>query len=321
MKKTVMYCFNQTMQNQFIVSVASLHRHNPDVQVIAYYMEDVNRNTIEQKLSVVAKDLHLKLVPVNYADIRLGEYDMLKYDEQVAKTMLVRLYAFDQLLNLGVKDRIVYIDCDTIIQKDISQMFTANLGNNWIAAVPELTDMSSPTARALYEKTDIYFNHRMSLNKNYFNSGVLVIDLSKLGKNRFVPEYLKNSSHAIFPDQDILNFLGSTYSQMPFSFNAMADFHLWKYREVAQSIAHRQNIENAHIIHYAGITKPWNRRPNIDDIDLFKVMVTYNKYYEAVQFVAEVLDVGFVDVVRDNYEQNKTTSDMCNIIYRERISK
>ena len=315
-----MYCFNQNMLNQFIVSVSSLHRHNPDIQVIAYYMEDVSLETVEQKLSIAAKDLQIKLVPIKYSDIQLGEFDTFRYSEKTAKVMLVRLYAFDQLLNLGVKDRIVYIDSDTIIQKDISQMFTVPLGKNWLAAAPELIDLANATARGLYEKVDTYFSHRMGLNRNYFNSGVLVVDLSKLGKNRFVPEFLKNSKHAIFPDQDVLNFLGQQYSVMPSSFNAMADFHLWNYREVAQSISLRQNIENAHIIHYAGGIKPWTKTSN-GDVDLYKVMVTFNKYYEAVQPIADALDSKFVKAVKKNYEDNKSTSDMCAIIFRKRITK
>ena len=100
----------------------------------------------------------------------------------------------------------------------------------------------------------------------------------------------------------------------------MADFHLWNYREVAQSIAHRQNIENSHIIHYAGGVKPWTKTSN-GDVDLYKVMVTFNKYHEATQLVADALDIGFVEAVKKNYEDNKSTSDMCGIIFRKRISK
>lgn len=185
--------------------------------------------------------------------------------------MVVRLYALDQLLDLGVTDRIVYIDCDTIIQKDISEMFTVNLNGNWIAAAPEMFDMDNPTARDLYKNTVRLYDHRMNLNPRYFNSGVMVIDLEKVGKNRFVPEFKNTSALSVFPDQDILNFLGNPYAVMPLSFNAMADFHLWRFREVAQSINHRRNMENAFIIHFAGVTKPWEIRGELSWIPSFAV--------------------------------------------------
>lgn len=322
MQNTVMYCLNKKVENEFLVSISSLHRTNPDIKCIVYHMSDIDQEEMRKKILQHSPNIRLHLVQVRYSDVDLANYDTSKYDEKTAKSMVVRLYALDQLLDLKVTDRIVYIDCDTIIQKDISEMFTVNLNGNWIAAAPEMFDMDNPTARDLYKNTVRLYEHRMNLNPRYFNSGVMVIDLEKVGKNRFVPEFKNTSALSVFPDQDILNFLGNPYAVMPLSFNAMADFHLWRFREVAQSINHRRNMENAFIIHFAGVTKPWEiRGEEEENCDLYKVMVPYDKYYEAAILVKDVLDDSFFESVEKNYFDNKMTSDMCKVIFRKRITK
>lgn len=322
MQNTVMYCLNKKVENEFLVSISSLHRTNPDVRCIVYHMSDIDHNELNDKITRYNPNLNFQLVCVNYEDVDLADYDTSKYDEKTAKSMVVRLYALDQLLDLGVTDRIVYIDCDTVIQKDISEMFTVNLNGNWIAAAPEMFDMNNPTASELYKNTVRLYEHRIKLNPRYFNSGVMVIDLEKVGKNRFVPEFKNTSALSVFPDQDILNFLGNPYAVMPLSFNAMADFHLWRFREVAQSLSHRKNMEDSFILHFAGVTKPWEiRGEDEENCDLYKVMVPYDKYYEAAIFVKDVLDDNFLKNVEKNYFDNKMTSDMCRIIFRKRIAK
>ena len=322
MQNTVMYCLNKKVENEFLVSISSLHRTNPDVKCIVYHMNDIDSVDLNEKILRHNPNLKLHIVSVDYKEVDLANYDTSKYDEKTAKSMVVRLYALDQLLDLGIKDRIVYLDCDTIVQKDISEMFTVNLNGNWIAAAPEMFDMDNPTAKDLYKNTVRLYDHRMNLNPRYFNSGVMVIDLEKVGKNRFVPEFKNTSALSVFPDQDILNFLGNPYAIMPLSFNAMADFHLWRFREVAQSINHRRNMENSFIIHFAGVTKPWEiRGEDEENCDLYKVMVPYDKYYEAAIFVKDVLDDNFLKNVEKNYFDNKMTSDMCRIIFRKRITK
>lgn len=323
MQKTVLYCLNEKVKNEFVVSISSLHRTNPDVKCIVYCMEDVDVTELNSKISSCNPNLQFKLVSVKYSEIDLVDYRTENaYDEKTAKSMVVRLYALDQFLNSGVTDRIVYLDCDTIVQRDISEMFTVNLNGNWIAAAPELFDIENPTAKDLYQKTVKLFDHRMNLNPKYFNSGVMVIDLAKVVKNRFVPEFANTSALSVFPDQDILNFIGNPYAVMPQTFNATADFHLWRFREVGQSISHRKNMEGSHIIHFAGVTKPWEiRGEDEENCDLYKVMVPYNKYYEAAKLVEPALDAGFFANVLKNYIDNKMTSDMCGIIFRKRISK
>ena len=89
-------------------------------------------------------------------------------------------------------DRVLWLDIDTIVRKDISELFRIDLGQCYMAAAEEPMRSKRPFM--------------------YFNSGVMLMDLRKLRgemMHRLISRV--NSVPMDFPDQDAINILCQGY--------------------------------------------------------------------------------------------------------------
>jgi lipopolysaccharide biosynthesis glycosyltransferase len=103
--------------------------------------------------------------------------------------------------------RLIYLDCDVLVFRDLSQLFDFELSpGKLVAAVPDsetlsLADDSLVVARAM----------KLPAEGSYFNSGVMLMDLDGLRKQEFFQralEFLNGwTRHYRFWDQSAINFL------------------------------------------------------------------------------------------------------------------
>jgi lipopolysaccharide biosynthesis glycosyltransferase len=103
--------------------------------------------------------------------------------------------------------RLIYLDCDVLVFRDLSQLFDFELSpGKLVAAVPDsetlsLADDSLVVARAM----------KLPPEGSYFNSGVMLMDLDGLRKQDFFQhalEFLNGwTRHYRFWDQSAINFL------------------------------------------------------------------------------------------------------------------
>jgi lipopolysaccharide biosynthesis glycosyltransferase len=109
-----------------------------------------------------------------------------------------------QLLDV---QRVIYLDCDVLVFRDLSELFDGELSSGKvIAAVHDsetltLADDSANLANAMCLPRD----------GTYFNSGVMLLDLTQLRKSRFTEQsvdfLVKQRGHYRFHDQSAINFL------------------------------------------------------------------------------------------------------------------
>ncbi len=160
-------------------------------------------------------------------------------------------------------DRVIYLDCDLVVNADLSKLWKAHFNDTYILAVQ---DMWVPYVSSIkgvpYQKLGI------SASSKYFNSGVMVIDLQKWRADSITTkaiEYLKTYQHDIRAhDQDVLNGLfADKWGELAPSWNltpAIIDlFSSWQESPFSESEYH-QLIERPSIIHFATNRKPWNSR-------------------------------------------------------------
>ena len=116
-------------------------------------------------------------------------------------------------------NKIIYLDSDTIVNLDINELWSVELGDNVLAAIPESAngtdcDFFFPICRDGFVKAE-----------NYFNSGVLIIDVKKFGAARQkLAEALDLTVQRdyLYVDQDILNYCFSTKTlKLPIKFNRL----------------------------------------------------------------------------------------------------
>jgi lipopolysaccharide biosynthesis glycosyltransferase len=99
--------------------------------------------------------------------------------------------------------------------------------------------------------------YRLNIKRNYFNAGVMIINYKKW-KVENVSEGLRNKVNEIYDkinywDQDVLNsYVDGKFEELPMELNYIVDSN-------AKETSIPSNIS---IVHYAGKSKPWDRKGN-----------------------------------------------------------
>lgn len=92
---------------------------------------------------------------------------------------------------LPEEHRVLWLDVDTIVNRDIGELFGTDLGGCYIAAAEELIRSKPPFV--------------------YFNAGVMLMDLDALRDGKYMELIrLVNGTELTFPDQDAVNLLMQT---------------------------------------------------------------------------------------------------------------
>ena len=102
-------------------------------------------------------------------------------------------------------DRAVYIDSDTVCLADIAELYNVDMGDNLIAAVPDGAVQSIEIFQDYVERVVGVADYN-----NYFNAGVIVMNLKELRKYKFKEKFvylLEKNRFEVAQDQDYLNRL------------------------------------------------------------------------------------------------------------------
>lgn len=152
--------------------------------------------------------------------------------------------------------RIIYLDPDILVINSIVPLWELDLkGKMFAAAVHEgLTDIMSSIN-----------NIRLGTNTDYFNSGIMLMDLDQMRRKIKFKDITKaiekHHDTLILPDQDILNYLyGEDILKIPET--------RWNYDSRAYSVYLTRStgiintewvMKNTAILHFCGKPKPWQK--------------------------------------------------------------
>lgn len=159
--------------------------------------------------------------------------------------------------------RILYLDCDIIINGDIRPLWETSLEDKGVGAIIDI----NPS-----------FKDRIGIKDFYFNSGVLLCDLDYWRKNKITEQcqslMIEDCDKLFYIDQDALNivFEGSKIP-LPLTYNFQVGF-LKKYcSNLYEASIHKEilaSICSPVIIHYMTCHKPWNQ---------YSIYPPYTSYY------------------------------------------
>lgn len=150
--------------------------------------------------------------------------------------------------------KIIYLDSDTIINLDIQELWQVKLGDKVLAAVTEKDN--SGLIQDLSLCLDGFVNY-----ENYFNSGVLILNLKVLRNERKSIEkginFIASNPRYTWCDQDILNYCFSEkYLKLPVKFNQF----------VRSERFNGKNTIDEKIYHYAGQSLQLNPSDNFNQL-------------------------------------------------------
>ena len=187
-------------------------------------------------------------------------------------------------------DKAIYLDCDLVVEQDLSQLYKFRLDNFLLAACKD-PDTAGLYNGASFNKRN-YMDNVLKIKKpyNYFQAGVLLLNLRKFRETFSTDELFKFAASKKFDllDQDVLNYLAQGKVKfLDMTWNVMFD---WKNERIEKIIskapndlfdAYMEARKKPKIIHYAGPEKPW-MDPTSDYADNFWKYAKESGFYETI---------------------------------------
>ncbi len=157
------------------------------------------------------------------------------------------------IADLIADSKVIYLDGDTIVRKDLQEMWETDIDGYACGVVED------------QRGDDIFVHNRNRIGTPYFNAGVLLINLDYWRQHdigRTMAQYLKDHTDTcLYPDQDAANkILSGKVKYLDYKYNFQEDWfqpqnewqiHFSKWEKI---VADR---EDPAIVHYCRGLKPW----------------------------------------------------------------
>ena len=248
----ILVSLDQNYLFRFQVLLTSIAVNNPQEKMEIYLMHS---DIPEEKLESVKKqcasfDYGFFSIAVDSA-IFSNAPETKRYPQE----MYYRLLAA-HLLPQELK-RILYLDPDIIVINDLRPLWETEMQGNLFAAASHtgLTELANNVNRL-----------RLGTDSDYYNSGVLLIDLEACRKEIIPEEVITFSTtrrmSLVLPDQDILNAMFG-HRILPLD-DSIWNYDARKYNSYLARSSGKTDINwifsHTVILHFCGRAKPWKSR-------------------------------------------------------------
>lgn len=166
--------------------------------------------------------------------------------------------------SLPEMDKVLHIDCDTIVDDSLQALWDTDIENKVLAAAPDCV-------------SDAYkVNIGMAADELYIQAGVILLNLKRIRQlqleQRFAAYLEQYGESLAFVDQEIINACvpASEKAELPLRYNSYSLLHLLTYQQVRRfkHVAHmpsesnyRDAVESGAIYHFTWCaledTRPW----------------------------------------------------------------
>ena len=259
----IVYASDDGYCQHMAVSIVSMIEHNKTEQLIFHILSDGISEDNKRKIQEMLKFYGRK---VNFYPID-GLMDELKDKIKGLDTGRFRITTLARLLMGSILPdtvtKVLYLDCDTVVLRNISSLYNMRL-NNCIAAMA-----AEPT---IYPEVKEILG--LTAEDTYYNAGMILMNLSLWRSDDKESDcfnyYNTMGGRLPFNDQDILNYvLKDRIKRVGQTYDFITNYYYFRYStlvEKSSSYAEgesRQSFNLAkhhpHIVHYASDERPWNR--------------------------------------------------------------
>lgn len=248
-------CDEKYVMPTAVAITSAIMNKNGDVIYDIY----VVANNLSNESINILKDMETESAGIKIINANVDEkFDRFKIENFHVTTSALIKFELPNLLPYNL-EKVLYLDGDVIVQKDLASIFNEDIENVYAGVVSD-----GPTSSAEN------FRKRHNLkNSSYFNSGVLLLNLKKMREehiSELLLEYkLKNYlTERRFMDQDTFNaVLKEKVKYLSFFYNLQ--HHVWVFNKklvadhynVRMVSSKNEWIREAFIIHYTHC-KPWD---------------------------------------------------------------
>ena len=219
-----------------------------------------------------------KIAKYETENVKIEFVDLQYYMEKVQDKLYTRDY-FTQTTYFRLfipelypqYNKALYIDSDTTVLGDTSELYNIDLENNLVGAVADDSVEHNDAFKEYVERVI-----GMATYKNYFNAGVLLLNLDEMRKFDFQAKFvylLETVKFSVAQDQDYLNRLCKGRTKLISK--------VWNKMPIPSETIKEEDIK---LIHYNHMFKPWH----FDDV-LYEEY--FWKYAKMTEFYDEILNI------------------------------
>ena len=290
----------------FSVMVSSVFRHRDTNRSYIVHVLSANITPDDLKDAVPYADDKFAIDLLDVSDIN-EKFETFDFGSFFGPECVYRLSLGSLLPDV---EKIVYLDADLVVLDDISKLFDLDLGQNILGAVRDIGTAGMVSGYAVGEAERLS-SLGIPSGIDYFNSGVLLMDLAKMKDHVTLEGYSRwsNDHQPSYPDQDFLNsaFAGSVLF-LPMEWNVLFDSEGIRVKEIAswapQDLLHGylEARLKPSIFHYAGPLKPWMQ--SVDGSVLFWSEARFSPLYETVlqRYCSRSFDDSIADALKPAWE-------------------
>lgn len=243
------FCINDTYVPYICVTIKSIVENFRQQNITIHVLTDCISDKSQQRLNeaIAGGECKIDLIVYNIDNSQL---------QGLKNTWSTYAWYRVLLPNYLQKDidRVLYLDADTIVSNNISELFHLDMTNNAVAGCLDPESFNTEAfLRCGYDK-----------EKKYICSGVLMMNLNYWREyqltNKIIEWGRKNNNIIKFPDQDTINYIcQDSKIVLPLKYGVM-DFFFKEERFYREP--YRQQLLDClkcpAIVHYAG-QNPWKR--------------------------------------------------------------
>ncbi len=228
---------NNYIKHASVLIASVLHNAAISDELHFYILENKISDDSKAKIYQLKKikNAEITFVPVDSA--LFEEYKNIHTHDYLTINSFYRLKMASILPEL---DKVIYLDCDMVVNSSLSELYNTDLKDFLAAGVKDVS------SRRMNRKT------RLPSNNLYVNTGMLLIDLNKWRENNIESLFssvAKENSERIFTgDQDVINIaLQGKIKKLPAKWNVQCS-----------NFSNRSSYtKKPAIIHYVSYQKPW----------------------------------------------------------------
>lgn len=253
----------------------SSENNSYSIKILYTNISQENQNKINQ---YKRGNVDIEFVDLNYYINKIK--DKLYTRDYYSKTTYFRLFIPELYPQY---DKVLYLDSDIVILSDIADLYNIDMEDNLVAAAPDDVIQTIEVFQEYAEKVVGVADYH-----NYFNAGILLMNLDALRKFKFQEKFLyllETVKFSVAQDQDYLNrlckgkvkLIENTWDRMPIGGDTV-------------------KREDLNLIHYNLAFKPWH----FEDI-------LYKEYFWKYAQKTEYFDI--IQKIKENYTEEDKFKD------------
>lgn len=263
MKKCVFYELNQDYKDGCLVSVKSLLNHN-DIDVFVYCINFIDID-FENKLKQISSKINVVFYNIK-TDLKcIGGFN--SFIDVISSKFLI----FNELLKKY--DSVLFLDCDILIRKNLSEIFENKNG------IYGCNDSLENVFISKYRKT--FFRKFKSNIKSYINAGFVLVNNYTFDINQYKEIIRKYSFY--YPEQDYLNMLEHKVLDIKYCGNHYCS------KKILET--------DFYAFHYFGDEKPFRFIEKLEYIQKVKYI---EEYFNVTNSIKHLLTERFISNVERN---------------------